>query len=215
MCLTVAVSIALAFFSKNYLSERRQIQLGRTMTLILATAVVGWILIRMARGEFDYKTDLPFDVCNMTALLLPFLMWQPRHRVHEILYFWIFGGTLQAILTPHLFEGFPHFTFVKYWLVHGGLIVFAVYATVVFRLFPTWRSLLRAFVGFQFYLVFVFVINLILDSNYVYIMGKPPTASALDYMGDYPWYILSGEVAALFIFAIVFLPVYFATKKKQ
>jgi hypothetical integral membrane protein (TIGR02206 family) len=207
VALTLGLAFGLAFFAKRRLSERQQVRLSRTMTVIMAIAVLGWIFIQLALGYFNYKTDLPFDICNITALLLPFLMWTPRHRIHEVLYFWILAGTMQAVLTPHLFEGFPHYTFVKYWLVHGGLVVFAVYATLVFDLRPTWKSLWRSFLMLQAYIVFLFCINLLLGSNYAYLMGKPPTASALDYLGDYPWYLLTSECVALALFVLLLLPV--------
>ncbi len=212
IALTLLLAFSLAFFGKKYLSSSQQLTVGRGMTLVFALAVLGWIAIRMAEGLFDYKTDLPFDICNMTALMLPFLMWTPKHRIHEVLYFWIMAGTMQAVLTPHLFEGFPHYTFIKYWAVHGGLIVFAVFATVVYGIRPTWKSLWRSFLMLQGYVVALFGVNLLLGSNYAYLMHKPPTASALDYLGDYPWYLLTSEAVALVLFMLVLLPVVLSDK---
>ena len=207
---TAGLSAVLAVFSKKYLSERQKLTASRVMTVILAVAVLGWIGIRLALGEFDPKTDLPLDICNVLALALPFLMWRPSRRVQEVAYFWILAGTIQAVLTPHLFEGFPHFTFVKYWTVHGGLIVYAVFATVAFGFYPGWKSLWRSFLLVQVYLVALYFINLALGSNYAYIMGKPPTASALDFLGPYPWYLLVGEAIAVVFFVLVYLPVHFS-----
>lgn len=211
--LTILLALGLTRMSKKHLSRELQIRLGRCMTLIMATAVIGWIFLRIALGEFDYKTDLPFDICNMVALLLPLMMWTPAFRVHEIIYFWIFAGTTQAVLTPHLLDGFPHFTFIKYWTVHGGLVVFAVYATVVYELKPTWKSLWRSFLMLQTYIILLLGINLILGSNYAYLMGKPPTASALDYLGDYPWYLLITEGLAVVMFVLALLPVQLTKKQ--
>ncbi len=213
IALTLGLAFGISFFVKNSLFKHHQLTIGRALTLLICLAVVGWIGIRMAMGEFDYKTDLPFDICNIVALSLPFLMWQPNPRIHEVLYFWILAGTMQAVLTPHLFEGFPHFTFVKYWLVHGGLVVFAVYATVVYGIRPTWKSLWRSFLLLQGYVAALFCINLMLGSNYAYLMRKPPVASALDYLGDYPWYLLSSELVALFMFVLVLLPLLFLKKE--
>lgn len=215
MALILLLAIGLSIFAKRKLTEAQQVSLARAMTLVMAVAVVGWIALRVGEGLFDPKTDLPFDICNFTALLLPVLMWTPKHRVQEVLYFWIFAGTTQAILTPHLFEGFPHYTFVKYWTVHGGLVVFAVYATLVFGIRPTWKSLWRAFLLLQVYVVALFGINLLLGSNYAYLMGKPPTASAFDYLGPYPWYLLVSEGVALVCFVLALLPVLAAGGKKQ
>jgi hypothetical protein len=41
------------------------------MTLVMALAVVGWIAIRVGEGLFDPRTDLSFDFCKFTTLLLP------------------------------------------------------------------------------------------------------------------------------------------------
>ncbi|MCC6726661.1 MAG: TIGR02206 family membrane protein [Saprospiraceae bacterium] len=206
IAIILVLAIGLSLFAKQKMTEAQQIRLARIMAVTMAVAVVTWVLFRMWEGLFDYKTDLPFDVCNIVALALPWLMWTPSHRVHEVLYFWIIAGTTQAILTPHLFEGFPHYTFIKYWLVHGGLVVFAVYVTVVFGLRPSWKSLWRSFLLLQLYVVALFCINLLLGSNYAYLMRKPPTASAFDYLGDYPWYLLASEGVAIVFFILALLP---------
>ncbi|NNE28988.1 MAG: TIGR02206 family membrane protein, partial [Saprospiraceae bacterium] len=151
--------------------------------------------------------------CNLVALLLPFIMWNPSIRVHEILYFWILAGTFQAIITPHLFNGFPNFIFFKYWIVHAGLVIFAIYSTVVFDLKPTVKSIWRSFFALQFYVLFVLVVNLVIGSNYVYVLGKPPTASALDFLGPWPYYILVVEVLAIILFYILYVPIWLTSGK--
>ena len=55
------------------------------------------------------------------------------------------------------------------------------------------------------FLVIALFANLILDANYFWIMGKPPAGSLLDYMGPWPWYILTGEFVALGHFILAYL----------
>ncbi len=206
LLLTLFSCYVLPVLAKRYLSARQQLHLYRALISVLSFWVISYILILLLLGDFDLKTDLPLDICNLTALLLPILMWNPTIRVHEILYFWIFAGTLQAVVTPHLFNGFPNFIFLKYWFVHSGLIVSAVYATYVFNLKPTFSSIWKSFLALQGYMLFVFIMNAGLGSNYVYLMHKPPTASLLDYLGPWPLYILVGEILGLFLFILVWLP---------
>ena len=210
----IILCIALPIIAKRYWNKKTQLTVSRGMAALFSFWVIIYIVILIYLGRFDATTDLPFDICNITALLLPFLMWKPRYRVHEIFYFWILAGTMQAILTPHLYNGFPNFVYIKYWITHCGLVVYAVYMTVVFDFKPTLKSIWRAFVAFQVYVLFVLVINLILGSNYVYMMHKPPTESALDYLGDWPWYILWCELIGLVFFFIVYLPVRLTRKRK-
>ena len=188
VCMVIA-SVALPLYANRFLSEDRRLLVARVMAVVLSLTVVLWVAVRIALGDFDKTTDLPLDVCNLAALLMPFLMWKPSKRVHEILYFLVLVGTLQATLTPHLFNGFPNFTFFKYWIVHGGLIVYVVFITASFKFFPDRRSLLKAFVWLQGYAAAVFMANVLLGSNYFYVMRKPPTASLLDVLGPWPWYI--------------------------
>jgi hypothetical integral membrane protein (TIGR02206 family) len=207
LAIVLAVSILLPFFAKRVLNPWHQLWLSRGMAILISFWVLVYILIKLWLGDFNYKTDLPLDICNIIGLLLPFLMWKPSYKVHEVLYFWILAGTLQANITPHLFNGFPNYIFFKYWIVHGGLIVYAVYITVVFDFKPTLRSVWKAFFSFQLYLVFIFIVNILLRSNYVYVLHKPPTATALDYLGPWPWYILVGEILALLLFFLVYAPI--------
>lgn len=215
--LVLLAIVGLCFFlpwaARRWLNEKDQLLVARGIKLLLAFGVVSWISMRLYLGQFEPTTDLPFDICNMVALLLPLLMWNPTHRVHEIMYFWIFAGTIQAVITPHLYEGFPHFTFFKYWIVHGGLIIYAVYITTVFNLKPTRRSIFRAFAYLQGYAVFVLCIDLLLRANYMYLLGKPPTASPLDFLGPWPWYLLVSELVALVLFGLVYLPLTIRPKK--
>ncbi|MGB0864758.1 MAG: TIGR02206 family membrane protein [Saprospiraceae bacterium] len=212
--LMIVLSIALPIIAKRYLNDKQKLQLSRAIAVLASFWALAYVVILLFLGDFNYKTDLPLDLCNISALLLPFLMWNPRLRIHEVLYFWILAGTIQAILTPHLYNGFPNFIFIKYWFVHCGLVIYAIYATVVFDLKPNLKSIFKSFLALQTYVFLVYGINYLLGSNYVYVMHKPPTASALDYLGDWPYYILAAELIAFVFFFIVYLPIALTKKKK-
>lgn len=53
---------------------------------------------------------------------------------------------------------------------------------------------------------FVFVVNLLIGSNYLFIAHKPPTASLLDLLPEWPWYILWIEVIGVATGLILYLP---------
>ena len=208
LILIVLSSILIPYFAIYFLTDLQQLWFGRFFSITLALTVLGWMFIRAKLGDFDKTTDLPLDFCNLSALLLPFMMWNPNLPVHEVLFFWILTGTLLANVTPYLYNGFPNFIFMKYWIVHGGLVVLTIYYTVVFELYPEWWSILKAFGWLHVYLFAMVIANKFIGSNYFYLLGKPPTPTILDYLGPWPWYILVCWGLVLILFTIVYLPIY-------
>ena len=93
------------------------------------------------------------------------------------------------------------------------MVLVLIYAIVVFDLRPTLKGLWDSFLALNAFLVFAALANLILDSNYFWICGKPPTASLLDYLGPWPWYILMAEFVALLHYLVAFAPFYFLNKR--
>ena len=207
--LPIAVSILVGIIAirrGRSLSERNQRLLGLGLSLIVLGSVVIGNVILMFRGEYTYIEDLPLYLCRAIAWTLPFAIWNRWHKVLGVCYFWIMAGTLQAIITPDLAQGFPDYFYFRYWSLHAGLVVTILYGVLVFKLQIGWKDLLRAVVATQFYLVFVHLANIILKSNYSYTMRKPPGASILDLMGEWPWYILAGEGVMIILFVLFLLP---------
>jgi uncharacterized membrane protein YwaF len=76
------------------------------------------------------------------------------------------AGTTQAILTPHLYDGFPHYTIITYFLVQYGLVILIWCVILIFKMRPTFKGIDIAFVAIQVYLVFLIIANKLLGANY-------------------------------------------------
>ena len=76
----------------------------------------------------------------------------------NLLLFLILAGTLQSLITPSEYN-FLNFTFFRYWFVHSGLVIIMLYATFVYKMRPTLKSVFKSFIGMQFYVIFMFIIN--------------------------------------------------------
>jgi hypothetical integral membrane protein (TIGR02206 family) len=48
--------------------------------------------------------------------------------------------------------------------------------------------------------------NALTGGNYMFLRERPETPSLLDYLGPWPWYILSAALLALALFALLDLP---------
>tara|TARA_B100000315_G_C14593817_1_gene597502 strand:+ start:2826 stop:3557 length:732 start_codon:yes stop_codon:yes gene_type:complete len=197
------------------LSPKVQDRIGAILGITVMLSYLSWPILEMIGGSFQKELHLPFHLCRFANLALPIVMLNKNYRMYEILFFWGLSGMLQGVLTPDIKEAFPHYHFIRFWLSHQLMIVALIYATVVYKMVPTLKSLWRGFIALNLFLLITIPVNLILDANYFWICGKPPSASLLDYMGPWPWYILTGEFVALAHFSLAYLPVHIWQKFKK
>lgn len=200
-------------FAKKSLNPVQQHKTGIALSLFISLSVLVWTGLRLYLGHFDIKEDLPFYLCDFVAVTLPLFMIYRNKLVYEIIYFWILAGTLQAILFPDLKNGFPHYHFLKFWIVHVGLVIAILYATIVFKMRPTFKSIWKSYFALQPYFIFSLLLNVALDANYNYLSFKPPGGSLLDFFGPWPWYILVGQIVTFPLFVLVYSPFFFKKSK--
>ena len=159
-------------------------------------------------GIWTLQTMLPLHLCSVMIWLSAYMLVTRSYRIYEMVYFLGLGGAIQAVLTPAdaAAYNFPHFRIMQTFIAHGLLINIAIYMTVVEGFRPTWQSFKRIFVWTNVYLVFIFFVNLILRSNYLFIAYKPNFPTLLDMLSPWPWYILELEAVAFAIFFVLYIP---------
>jgi len=164
----------------------------------------GW---NWATGQWTFQTMLPLHLCSVFVFLSAYMLITKSYPVYEYAYFLGIGGAIQALLTPDAGRyGFPHFRAFQVMISHGSIVTAAIFMTVVEGYRPTWRSLLRVAVGANLYMLAVGMLNWAIGSNYLFIARKPETASLMDLLGPWPWYILSLEAVGLAICLLLYLP---------
>ncbi len=195
------------------LPKEKQIYIEKILSYSLSFSIVLWTFLKIIDRGFDIKHDLPFQLCNFTALLLPVFTITRKKIYFEIIFFWILAGTSQAIITPDLAQGFPNYNFIKYWYVHSGLIIYVFYVTTVYQIYPTLKSVFKSFIAIQGYFLLMLIVNKMTNANYFYISRKPNSATLLDYLGDWPYYIFTAELIILPYFLLIYFPFYLTKKR--
>ena len=201
------------WFGKNS-DEKRKWQIGLAISFLGFAVMITDLGYRLVTGIFDIKKDLPFFLCDVVVLILPLVISLRNRKWLGILYFWAVAGTLQALITPELDHGFPTFEYFRYFIMHAGIVSAVVYCIVVVDIKITWRDFVHAILYAQVYLIAVFIINLLLDTNYSYTMAKPRTTTLMDILGPWPWYILTAELLMIVLFLALMIP-FILKKKKQ
>lgn len=147
---------------------------------------------------------LPLQLCSVTLLFSAIMLISRRYGLYEITFFAGIGGAAQALLTPELFYPFPHFRFLHFFLAHAGIVLACLYMTWVEGYRPTFRSVLKTMGFLNILLLIVLVVNHWTGGNYLFVAHKPENASLIDYLGPYPWYILSLEGVAFVLFTLLY-----------
>ncbi|MEY4926973.1 MAG: hypothetical protein RI894_1409 [Bacteroidota bacterium] len=191
-------------------TEANKWLIGEAMSWTLVATFTSYMLVKIRLGTFDAAEDLPFHLCNVCVYLSPFFLHTRRKELYFALFCWVMSGTLQGIITPNIAEGFPHFNFLRYWLIHGGLVMLMLYSTFILGFRMTFKGAMTAFFAIQLYAIFAFSMNFLLRANYAFLNQKPAHASLFDVLGGYPYYLISLEGVAILLFLACWLPFWIA-----
>lgn len=213
--LTVVLAVVFIRYSNKHFNASQKQKAIHYFACFVSLTVISFHVYRMGFDNYNFKTDLPLYLCSLMALLIPLFTYFRKYWMFEILVFWIIGGTLQAIITPDITQGFPSFDYFRYWIAHLGLLTIIFYFIFVFKMKPKLKSVFKSFLALQVYVVLMVVVNYLLDANYFYLNEKPKSASLLDYFGEWPYYILVGQLIIIPLFLIVYLPFNMSAKKSE
>jgi hypothetical integral membrane protein (TIGR02206 family) len=147
---------------------------------------------------------VPLHLCDASIFVAMYALLTRRPLATEVLYYWTGAGTTLAMVTPDLAWAFPHWRFIVYFALHGGVVAAA--AVLVFgcgiRPGPPWR----AFAALNAYALAVGAVNAVFGTNFLYLCRKPSGTSPLDWFGPWPAYLVVAEVVALGLFGLLYLP---------
>ncbi|CAM3045189.1 Integral membrane protein (Intg_mem_TP0381) [Filibacter tadaridae] len=148
---------------------------------------------------------MPLELCSISLLVVIVLLWTGNKRLIDFVFFAGIGGALQAMATPVLDVGFPHFRYFHFFYTHIGIIVTAFYFTWMKGYMPTFNGVIKTMVALNILLPIIVVTNVLFNGNYMFLREKPVDGSLLDFLGPYPWYILSLQCVAFIVFSCLWL----------
>lgn len=202
----LAIGLALIFLlpplANKYLNDKKKRQLGLFMAWTVFLSYAVWVILELSAGTFNLKLHLPFHLCRLVAITLPFTLLYRNNNLFQVTFYWGFSAMLLASITPNIEQGFPHFYFWRYQVAHPGTLVVLIYAISVMGFRPEKKGIILAFVAMQGLLLLALFVNIFFDANYFWIRQKPTAATLLSYMGPWPWYLIAGEVITLVFFLL-------------
>jgi hypothetical integral membrane protein (TIGR02206 family) len=179
---------------------------SRTLAVLILAAYLAEYVAIVVRGTWSLERNLPLQLTDVVTIIAALALWSPRPLLFELAYFWALTASLQAALTPNLDSTFPSLFFFTYFATHCGAVVAAVFLAWGRGLVPRRGAIWRVFIATAAFAVVAGLSDLLTGGNYMFLREKPETASLLDLMGPWPWYILSGAMLAIAMFAVLDVP---------
>lgn len=200
----VAMIFSLFIFKKSLLLYRAKIRITVGWTLIISRLSLDFWYI--STEQWSLKSSLPLELCSIASIMCGIMLLTKNRNLFEMFYFIALAGAIQAILTPDLYFGFPQFRYIQFFFDHFLLISAPLIMIWLYDFKINHKSLIKSFLTINGIAAVVFFMNTILSANYMFLNHKPNSASLLDFLGPYPYYILSLELVAILIFTILYLP---------
>lgn len=162
------------------------------LAALLVGAEVGWwaYLAAMHATNAELATALPLQLCDTAIFISAFAVVLRKQLLVEVTYFWGLAGTIQAVITPDLPQHFPSFPFFQYYTAHGGIVAAALFLVVGLGQWPRRDAVTRVAVITIAFALLVGAIDAATGANYMYLRSKPSSATLLDLLGPWPFYIL-------------------------
>jgi hypothetical integral membrane protein (TIGR02206 family) len=143
--------------------------------------------------------SLPFQLCSIMMWLSALLLLTRSRKLYEVTFFLGIMGAFQALLTPNLDVSYPQFRFFHFFVAHGAIVGASVFLTVIEGYRPTAASVFRALGWLHVLAIPAAITNALTGSNFMFLARKPDTASMLDLLAPWPWYLLQLELVALIL----------------
>ena len=108
-------------------------------------------------------------------------------------------------MTPEFTLGMDGFLFYEYYISHGGILLSALYLTLVLSFKPREGSWWKVFLRSQVLILIIGASNWVLSANYMYFSQKPIVENPF-LIGNWPWYIFFIDLFAMVHFLLIYIP---------
>ncbi|MFT5906052.1 MAG: putative integral membrane protein (TIGR02206 family) [Cryomorphaceae bacterium] len=153
--------------------------------------------------EIFWNYALPLYLCDVVSIVAALALITKNYKLAEVAYLWGLAGTVQGLLTPTLAYDWDTLDYYNFFLQHSGVPIAAVTLVWGMGIVPRKGAFKRILIWSWAYMAVVIGINLLIKQNYGFLSGKPDFPTMFDYMGPYPYYLITLQALAFTFYYIL------------
>jgi len=197
----LVISLIILFF--NRASSEWKLRFTKLLAYSSILVYISTTIIAISTKEWNIQDFLPLQLCNISYFICILVLLSKKQWMYEWALLLAMPSAFNALITPELIWGSNNWHIFEYYFTHAILILVPLYLMLVMnyklRILSWWKTFLRA----QIVFLIVFVLNLILDTNYMFLLSKPLVNNPL-IIGDWPFYILSVQLIGLLHIVVIY-----------
>ncbi len=203
----ITVVVMLLFFSYMiHLCKYEKFRKVFKVSMLIGLIVLD-VSFRLWSGFYqtsDFIGMFSVHISSASIVLSIWLLISYNQKVMDVLFYWGLIMVPQAIITPGIYRyGFPHLRFFHIFLIHFMVLFTVIYYMKVEKKRLSKPHLKYVIIMTHLYAFGVFVVNMIFSTNYMFIGRKTNLPSLINYLGEWPYYIISLDVIMILLFVVL------------
>lgn len=168
---------------------------------ILLISEVSYQYWAITQDIWKFSIHMPLHLCGIASLTAMAGLLSLRPFWIKLSFFIGIFPAFLALVTPEIPYDYQHFRFWLFFIQHTAISWACLFLGLAFPNMITIRTVFSVYALLLVYAAIIgFLVNPLMESNYLYLARRPSTVSPLDFFGDGVWYYINLCLAALLLF---------------
>ena len=224
--LPIVIMIAVIFLIRHFRKELRQYKRENGIRYVLAFMLIicemsyFWRLVGVPLLNPNPVDHLPITVCGWAVIFCSYMVIGKSQTLFDISYFWLFSGTVFALITPTVitYTGPTRFRYYQFWLEHTLGYIAIFYMIFVHGMRPTKKAIVKSYIALAALAVVAYAANSMIGpgANYLYMAKPEDTPSILDILPpNHALRIFIMAAVITLMYGLAYLPWYLKDRKEM
>jgi len=203
LAITAVGVVAAVLWGRSHRGTRGERTARRGLAVASLVVIVAMQVYWLTPGVRSMRNSWPLQLSDLADYTAVYALWTRGPRTSAFTYYVGLTLTLMAVVTPALTQPFPDPRWFGFWIRHIFVVWAAVYLVWGLGIRPTWRLYRTSVIAVLAWAVAAYTFNVLMGTNYGYLVDKPDTSTPLDLLGPWPWYVLAATATLLAVWAAI------------